>query len=165
MSAIATTYFERYAIDHIALQIQAGVVESADQVCNLSLEFIAGYSVQFKLQGEQAKLGEHISGINKGGVIIPGKTGTASDLEEKLTLFFQSIESRLDRIEHEEKVQSITFLGSTFILNNKSRFDVVDDADGHLTIEMHRGDTRQSAMLLASSLLDGLYDGSIVLQP
>jgi hypothetical protein len=27
---------------------------------------------------------------------------------------------------------------------------------------MHRGEERQSAMLLASSLLDGLYDGSIV---
>jgi hypothetical protein len=27
---------------------------------------------------------------------------------------------------------------------------------------MHKGEKRQQAMLLASSLLDGLYDGSIV---
>ena len=78
--------------------------------------------------------------------------------------FFKGIESRLDRIQHEEKVQSITFLGNTFVLNNKTVFDVVEDDDGRLAIEMHRGDERQPAMLLASSLLDGLYDRSIVLK-
>jgi hypothetical protein len=78
--------------------------------------------------------------------------------------FFKSIDGRLQRIRHEEDVQNIEYLGNTFVLGGKTVFDVVADEEGRLTIEMHKGDKRQQAMLLASSLLDGLYDGSIVLQ-
>jgi len=53
---------------------------------------------------------------------------------------------------------------NTFVLNNKTVFDVVGDEDGRLSIEMHRGGKRQPAVLLASALLDGLYDGSIKLR-
>ena len=164
MSAIAKAYFQRYVISHIELQLQPGVVDSADLVCNLILKFEPGYQVQFKLLGEQALLGERVTGLSPDGVVATHDGGSAADLEDALVVFFKNIESRLDRIEHEERVQSITFLGNTFVLNNKTVFDVVEDVDGRLAIEMHKGDKRQSAMLLASSLLDGLYDGSIVLQ-
>jgi hypothetical protein len=164
VSPIAKEYFERYAIKHIALEMEPGVVDSADRVCNLSIVFAPGYQVQFKLLGEQAQLGERITGFSPGGVVDSSNAAPAADLEEQFTAFFQGLESRLDRIQHEEKVQSITFLGNTFVLNNKTVFDVVADDDGRLTIEMHKGEERQSAMLLASSLLDGLYDGSIVLK-
>ena len=164
MSPIAKAYFERYAISHIALQMQPGVVDSAERVCNLVLKFEPGYQVQFKLQGEQALLGEQVTDLLPDGVVTTDDKNVSSGLEDELSAFFKHIESRLDRIEHEERVQSITFLGNTFILNNKTVFDVIEDEDGRLTIEMHRGDERQPAMLLASSLLDGLYDGSIVLK-
>ena len=162
MSAVAKSYFQRYAIGHIGLQMQSGVVDSADPVCNLVLKFEAGYQVQFKLLGDQALLGEQISEISPGGVVNTASGSTSEGLEDALSAFFSHIESRLDRIEHEERVQSIIFLGNTFVLNNKTVFDVTEDVDGRLTIEMHKGDKRQSAMLLASSLLDGLYDGSII---
>jgi hypothetical protein len=164
MSAIARVYFQRYAISHIELQMQPGVVDSAGQVCNLSLKFEPGYQVQFKLSGEQARLGKRVSSICPDGVVTTLDNCSSDELEDTLTIFFKHIESRLDRIEHEEKVQSITFLGNTFVLNNKTVFDVVEDDGGRLIIEMHRGDNRQSAKLLASSLLDGLYDGSIVVK-
>jgi hypothetical protein len=164
MSPIAKEYFERYAISHIGLEMEPGVVDSADRVCNLTIVFSPGYQVQFKLLGEQALLGERVTGFSPGGVVDSSNATSAADLEEQFTAFFKGIESRLDRIQHEEKVQSITFLGNTFVLNNKTVFDVVEDDDGRLAIEMHRGDERQPAMLLASSLLDGLYDGSIVLK-
>lgn len=144
--------------------MQPGVVESADLVCNLVLKFEAGYQVQFKLQGDLATLGKQVSAISIDGEITEANGGSSAGLEEKLEGFFKSIESRLDRIEHEERVQGITFLGNTFVLDNKTVFDVVDDDDGRLSIEMHRGSERKSAMLLASSLLDGLYDGSIILK-
>ena len=163
MSPIAKVYFERYAISHITLEMEPGVVDSAGRVCNLSIKFVPGYRVQFKLLGDQALLGEQVTGFSPAGKVETGKATTA-DLEEQFTAFFKGIESRLDRIQHEEQVQSITFLGNTFVLNNKTVFDVVEDDDGRLAIEMHRGDERQPAMLLASSLLDGLYDGSIVLK-
>jgi len=162
MSDIARDYFQRYAIKHIELQMQPGVVDSADPVCNLSLEFEPGYQVQFKLSGEQARLGKRVSSISPDGVVTTLDNCSPDDLEDALTGFFKHIESRLDRIEHEEKVQSITFLGNTFVLNNKTVFNVVEDDGGRLIINMHRGDNRQPAKLLASSLLDGLYDGSIV---
>ena len=165
MSATAKAYFQRYVISHIELQMQPGVVDSADLVCNLVLKFEPGYQVEFKLLGEQASLGDRVANISPDGVVTTVSGSSADDLEDELVAFFKSIESRLDRIEHEERVQGITFLGNTFVLNNKTVFDVVKDVDGRLSIEMHRGDVRQTAMLLASSLLDGLYDGSIVLKP
>jgi hypothetical protein len=164
MSAVAKAWCQRYAINHIGLDMQPGVVDSADSVCNLLLKFEPGYQVEFKLLGEHARLGEKITAISADGSVSAATDSATGNLEEDLSVFFASIESRLDRIEHEEKVQSITFLGNTFVLNNKTVFDVVSDDDGRLTIEMHRGDKRQSAMLLASSLLDGLYDGSIALK-
>lgn len=164
MSPAAQAYFQRYAISHIDLAMQPGVVDSAEQVCNLTIKFVPGYQVQFKLLGEQALLGEKVSGFCPDGQIATTSKASGADLEQQVELFFQGIESRLDRIHHEETVQSITFLGNTFVLNNKTVFDVVADEDGRLAIEMHKGDDRQSAMLLASSLLDGLYDGSIVLK-
>lgn len=164
MSPVSKAWFQRYDIGRIGLEMQAGVVDSADQVCTLSLEFLPGYKVQFKLLGEQALLGERVSGLYPDGGVDTTGAASAVDLEDEFEAFFQGIESRLDRIQHEEKVQSITFLGNTFVLNNKTVFDVVADEDGRLTIEMHKGKQRQSAMLFASSLLDGLYDGSIVLK-
>jgi hypothetical protein len=163
MSAVSKDYFERYSLSHIALEMQPGVVESAELVCNLLLTFEPGYKVQFKLLGEEAKLGEKIRDLSRAGVVTTVRGYSSADMEDELAVFFSTIESRLDRIEHEERVQSITFLGNTFVLNNKMVFEVVEDIDGRLTIEMHKGEKRQAAMLLASSLLDGLYDGSIVL--
>lgn len=164
MSAITQSYCERYEISFIELEMQSGVVDSADLVCNLLLKFKPGYQVQFKLLGDEAALGERVSRLSADGVVSTSSGQTQTDMEDDLEAFFKSIESRLDRIAHEERVQGITFLGNTFVLNNKTVFDVVQDSDGRLTIEMHKGSERQSAMLLASSLLDGLYDGSITLK-
>jgi hypothetical protein len=164
MSPVSKAWFQRYDIGSIGLEMQAGVVDSADQVCTLSLEFLPGYKVQFKLLGEQALLGERVSELLPDGKVVTTDGATSAELEAPLEDFFRGIESRLDRIQHEEKVQGITFLGNTFVLNNKTVFDVVADDDGRLSIEMHQGQGRKPAMLLASSLLDGLYDGSIVLR-
>ena len=164
MSQLSRAWFERYSIEHIGLQMQPGVVDSAERVCNLTIKFSPGYKVQFKLTGEQARIGERVSGLYPDGRADTTDSASAVELEEQLERFFHGIESRLDRIRHEEEVQGITFLGNTFVLNNKTVFDVVEDDGGRLTIEMHKGEHRQSAMLLASSLLDGLYDGSIVLK-
>jgi len=137
------------------------VVATAEQICHLNLEFEAGYGVQFKLQGQEARLGSKLSRLEGDGTVIA--VGSAA-LEKELEEFFKSIEGRLRRIRHEQEVQKIEYLGNTFSLNGKTVFDVIADEDGKLTIEMHKGDERKKAMLLASSLLDGLYDGSVILE-
>jgi len=163
MSPVTKSYCQRFAISHIGLHLEPGVVASADQVCNLDIRFRQDCRVQFKLQGRQALLGERVRSLNADGTVVCAVGTDAVALEDELTALFQSIEGRLARIQHEEEVQSITFLGNTFVLNQRTVFDVVEDTDGRLGIEMHKGEERQSAMLLASSLLDGLYDGSIAL--
>lgn len=162
-SPVTRDYCQRYEIEHITLGLQSGVVASADKVCHLNLHFVAGYKVQFKLQGEQASLGERLLSLRGDGSLECAAGVDASSLEDELQVFFKSIEGRLIRIRHEEDVQNIEYLGNTFSLNGKTVFDVVADDDGRLAIEMHKGDVKQPAMLLASSLLDGLYDGSIKL--
>ncbi len=137
------------------------MVATAEQICHLNLEFEAGYGVQFKLQGQEARLGSKLSRLEGDGTVIA--VGSAA-LEKELEEFFKSIEGRLRRIRHEQEVQKIEYLGNTFSLNGKTVFDVIADEDGKLTIEMHKGDERKKAMLLASSLLDGLYDGSVILE-
>jgi hypothetical protein len=161
MSAVTRDYCQRYAIKQISLELQSGVVDTADRVCHLELQFEVGYKVQFKLQGEQALLGDKLSLLRADGTVTCLAGADATGLESELESFFKSIAGRLQRILHEEDVQNIEYLGNTFELNGKTVFDVVADDDGRLTISMHRGAERQEAMLLASSLLDGLYDGSI----
>jgi len=161
VSPVTWEYCQRYGVRSIALEIQSGVVATAEQICHLNLEFEAGYGVQFKLQGQEARLGSKLSRLEGDGTVIA--VGSAA-LEKELEEFFKSIEGRLRRIRHEQEVQKIEYLGNTFSLNGKTVFDVIADEDGKLTIEMHKGDERKKAMLLASSLLDGLYDGSVILE-
>jgi len=161
VSPVTREYCQRYGVRSIAFEIQSGVVATAEQICHLNLEFEAGYGVQFKLQGQEARLGSKLSRLEGDGTVIA--VGSAA-LEKELEEFFKSIEGRLRRIRHEQEVQKIEYLGNTFSLNGKTVFDVIADEDGKLTIEMHKGDERKKAMLLASSLLDGLYDGSVILE-
>ena len=71
--------------------MQSGVVDSADLVCTLELKFEPGYQVQFKLLGEQALLGERVSGLSPDGVVTTLDGGSSADLEGKLEAFFKNI--------------------------------------------------------------------------
>jgi len=164
VSPVTREYCQRYGVRSIALEIQSGVVATAEQICHLNLEFEAGYGVQFKLQGQEARLGSKLSRLEGDGTVIAQASVGSAALEKELEEFFKSIGGRLRRIRHEEDVQKIEYLGNTFSLNGKTVFDVIANEDGKLTIEMHKGDERKKAMLLASSLLDGLYDGSVILE-
>lgn len=162
-SDIARDYFERYGLKSIRLTEVSGVVEAAEAVCDIVIDFNAGYRVHFKLPTVHTPASDGVSTLTAGGQVALHE-GSKGVNEERMAQFFSDIRTRLDKVLHEESVQNITYLGNTFILNNKTVFDVVADEDGRLTIEMHRGDERRPAMLLASALLDGLYDGSIKLQ-
>jgi hypothetical protein len=153
----------RYGVRSVTLSQATGVVDDAEAVCNITLDFDDDYRVQFKLPAHATPFSEGVVAMSAGGEVTL-EEGRDTVSEETLSSFFRDIESRLDKIQHEQDVQNITYLGNTFVLNNKTVFDVIADDEGRLTIDMHRGDTRQQAMLLASSLLDGLYDGSIVLK-
>jgi hypothetical protein len=160
ISPLTKGYCQRYDVVRISLVEMPGVVEGAESVCHMDIDFADDYRVQFKLPLADTPAADGVIALEGDGGIQVAPDRPGSD-EETLGRFFAAIESRLAKIQHEQSVQNITYLGNTFVLNNKTVFDVMDDDDGRLTIEMHRGDERQQAMLLASSLLDGLYDGSI----
>ena len=162
-SAVTREYCSRYGVRQICLTPVKGVVDNADPVSNVDIDFDGDYHVQFKLPFTEALAHEGVARLDSDGTLAYSESSGGAD-ETLLKAFFVRIESRLAKIQHEESVQGITFLGNTFVLNNKTIFDVVEDDEGRLTIDMHRGHERQSAMLMASSLLDGLYDGSIVLK-
>ena len=164
-SAVSESYCRRYDIASIGFRREAGVTAAAEPVCHLDVRFGEGYSVQFKLQGRAAGIGETVRRLLGDGSIECARAVDPAALEAELAALFREIDGRLQRIRHEQEVQRIRYLGNTFVLNGKTVFDVVEDVDGRLTIAMHRDGGRQQAMLQASALLDGLYDGSIVMRP
>jgi hypothetical protein len=153
-------YCQRYGLQSIRLAEVPGVVADADSMCDVIVDFHDGYRVRFKLPAADTPAAAGVVELASGGEVQVEYGHPAPD-EDQLAAFFQRIATRLEKIQHEQSVQNITYLGNTFVLNNKTVFDVVGDEDGRLSIEMHRAGERRPAMLLASALLDGLYDGSI----
>jgi hypothetical protein len=161
VSELTREYCQRFGLLSIRLSQAPGVADGAAAVCDIAVDFLDGYRVQFKLPAADTPAAEGVVELEADGRVRVGNGLPAPD-EAVLRRFFRRIESRLEKVRHEQSVQNVAYLGNTFILNNKTVFDVVADEDGKLTIEMHRGGERRTAMLLASALLDGLYDGSIV---
>ena len=155
-------YCRRYGVQSIRLTEVPGVVEMAASVCDIVVDFEDDYRVSFKLPTVDTPAALGVVGLGADGEVYV-ENAQPEPAEELLADFFKRIETRLEKIRHEQSVQNITYLGNTFVLNNKTLFDVVGDEDGRLAIEMHRGEERRPAVLLASALLDGLYDGSIKL--
>ena len=161
-SALVRDYCQRHGVQCMRLARAPGVVDGAGAVCDVVVDFTDGYRVQFKLPMAETPAQEGVVELGASGQ-VQVENGMPGTDESALELFLKRLENRLEKIRHEQSVQNITYLGNTFVLNNKTVFDVVGDEDGRLSIEMHRGGERQPAMLLASALLDGLYDGSIKL--
>ena len=164
--ALAADFCSRHGIHKIELTPMEGVTVS-HRVCNLEFEFAGGeqhsaYRANFKLQDEAAAIGDLVASIREdGSVQLAGDPVETPVLGPTLESFFRNIERRIGKLRQEQSVQSITFLDNSFLLHGTTTFTVVSDDEGRLGIEIHKGDKRQSANLLASSLLDGLYDGSI----
>ncbi len=160
ISPTVRDYCQRFGLQSVRLAEVAGVSEGAASVCDIVVDFADGYRVRFKLPTAETPAASGVVELGPAGEVHV-EHGHAVPDEEQLRGFFRRIETRLEKIQHEQSVQTITYLGNTFILNDKTVFDVVGDEDGRLAIEMHRRGERKPAVLLASALLDGLYDGSI----
>jgi len=161
-------FCRRHGIERITMTLMDGVT-AAHRVCNLEFTFLAGerhgsYKVNFKLQGEDARIGETVAAIELNGTVVSAEeAGNGSPGAEVVDAFLRRIERRIGKIKQEQSVQSVTFLGNRFLLNGTTTFSVVSDDEGLLGIEIDRGEVRQPAQMMASNLLDGLYEGSIQL--
>lgn len=127
------------------------------------------YRVSFKLQEEGADTHQFLSGIKATPSLAveltdQGRELEAEEQERRLKQFLSLIKTRVEKAKQEQEVQSIKFVGNTFILNKSTTFKVLaDDGEGKLDIEILSGEGLQEAMLSAHGLLDGLYTGFIEL--
>ena len=167
MQAVIQEFCSRYAISSIWLTDGLGV-NDRDRIRNVDIRFIGKLddasgetSVKFKLKGREADLCSSITTIFADGRI--DAAGLVQDQELEVARFFSAINTRVAKIHHEQSIQSIKFLGSTFSINQKIRFTVTADDGGKLTIILDHEDGPQTVVMSSSGLLDGLYDGSIQL--
>lgn len=125
------------------------------------------YCISFKLQDQGADLHRYIRSIEADALVGFTDQGDELQPEEKNRLvqhFIGLIKGRVEKAKQEQDVQSIRFVGNTFILNKSTTFKVLsDDGDGRLNIEIISGEGLQEALLSAHGLLDGLYTGFIEL--
>lgn len=128
----------------------------------------SNYRVAFKLQEAGADSYQFFSRITAQPLAIAftdqGQQLEPQERERRIQEFLALIKTRAEKARQEQEVQSIKFVGNTFILNRSTTFKVLaDDGEGRLDIEILSGEGLQEAMLSAHGLLDGLYTGFIEL--
>ena len=91
-----------------------------------------------------------------------GQSLSAEQLQQRMDQLIAAISSRVAKIHKEQSILHIQPVGKTFLLMDKTRFDVLtDDGEGQLSIRIYREGEVSEAGLAANDLLDGLYSGII----
>ncbi len=129
------------------------------------------YKVSFKLGDDCAEICQYCISVSNQPTLAIELSQQAqkcdeSQLRSLFDQFIMLIRPRLKEAQKEHKIQSIEFIGNTFILNNHTRFTVLtDDSEGRLTIKIigSINDEQQPLILSSHGLLDGLYLGTIKL--
>ncbi len=127
------------------------------------------YKVSFKLGDDCAEICQYLLSVSNQPsftieLSLHANECDESQLKSLFDHFMKLIKPRLIEAQKEQEIQSIEFIGNTFILNNHTTFTVLtDDGEGRLTIEIigSKKDEQQPLNLSSHGLLDGLYLGSI----
>ena len=95
-----------------------------------------------------------------------GQALSAEQLQQQVDQLIAAISTRVAKIHKEQSILHIQPVGKSFLLMDKTRFDVLaDDGEGQLSIRIYRdggiNDRGNEAGLAANDLLDGLYSGII----
>ncbi len=172
---LAADYFSRNELRSLTIKRGLGITKNTE-ISDIDIMFIKDkedekldYSVKFKLQTECADIFHFVRTINTRPTFSIELTKEAEKMQielvnEKLLSLIEIIRDRVKSAQKEQKVQNISYVGNTFILNNSTKFKVLsDDGEGRLNIEILTRDMPMDALLTASGLLDGLYLGSIKL--
>lgn len=172
----ARQLFKQHTIKRLDIGVTTGidktkVVSDIKVLC--TSEAGVDYTVFFKLQEQCADICRYLQSTvfdpsaDDGGILFElteaAQQLDADELEQHLNRFFNFIDPRVKEAKKEQEIQSIEFVGNTFILNNRTVFKVLsDDGEGHLTIDILKGNQAiQDLKLSSHGLLDGLYVGAI----
>ena len=172
---LAADFLQRFEIRSITIAKGVGITKSAE-ISDISIFLIKqqddknlDYCVEFKLQNEGADICQYLVAVTTIPEFSITLTQQCQDMckdivNDKICGFVDIIRERVKSTLKEQKVQDITFVGNTFILNNSTKFKVLsDEGEGRLNIEVLTKDLPLDAKLTASGLLDSLYLGSIKL--
>jgi hypothetical protein len=173
--SVVSDYLLGNEIRSISIKKGVGITKNSE-ISDVDIIFITDkndqsqdYSIKFKLQTECSDICRYIKSIvtTPNFAIEPAEYREKIQIEQfnmKILSLIEIIRERVKSAQKEQKVQNISYVGNTFVLNNSIKFKVLsDDGDGRLNIKVLTKDLPMDALLTASGLLDGLYIGSIKL--
>ena len=179
-------FFEQYRLD--SLRITPDTDIGGKPVSLVDIHFIPAegsgsdqYQVAFKLLDQAGKDGAGDDGAADSHLFLraigpppecrlelttAGQSLGGEQLQERIDRLISALSTRVAKIHKEQSILHIQPVGKTFLLMDKTRFDVLaDDGEGQLSIRIYRdggkNDLGNEAGLAANDLLDGLYSGII----
>lgn len=171
-AALLRDFFQRNEVRSIRIS-QAADIRDAE-ISQVDVSFGQGsgnasqsYEAAFKVLGQACDAHRYLRGIGPPPDFRLHLTGSGEELgrEEigaRIRRFIHAISSRVEKVHKEQSILGIRPLGKTFLLYNKTRFEVLaDNGEGQLAIKIIRKDGSDEASLSANDLLDGLYSGAI----
>jgi len=165
-------FFDAYDVKAIRVSRAADIRDA--EVSQVDIRFgqisggsSSGYSVTFKLLDRASDSHRYLHGIGEPpGLELDlarrgGELG-GEEMDARVRALIDAIERRVAKVHKEQSILGTQPLGKTFMLYNKTRFEVVaDNGEGQLRIKIVRKDGSDEASLSANDLLDGLYSGAI----
>ena len=171
-AALLLDFFQRNDVRSIRVS-QAADIRDAE-ISQVDISFgqdsgnaSQGYEVAFKVLGQACDSHRYLRGIGPPpdftlDLTDSGKELGRDELCGRIRGFIRAISSRVEKVHKEQSILGTRPLGKTFLLYNKTRFEVLaDNGEGQLVIKIIRKDGSDEANLSANDLLDGLYSGAI----
>lgn len=171
-SALLREFFTAYAVQSIGISQAADIRDM--EVSQVDIRFGPGagktaqnYAVTFKVLDQATDTHRYLLGIGsppdfKLALTVPGSELGQDELRGRIKAFIEAIRPRVAKVHKEQSILGTQPQGKTFVLYNKTRFEVLaDNGEGQLTIRIIRQDDSDEARLSANDLLDGLYSGAI----
>ncbi len=171
-SALLRDFFTAYAVQSIRISQAADIRDAEVSQVDIRFGQNAGqaaqnYAVTFKVLDQASDTHRYLLGIGsppdfKLGLTGPGCELGQEEIRGRIRAFIDAITPRVAKVHKEQSILGTQPLGKTFVLYNKTRFEVLaDNGEGQLTIRIVRPDGTDEAILSANDLLDGLYSGAI----
>lgn len=170
--ALLRELFTAYAVQSIGISQAADIRD--EEVSQVEIRFrqhagtsALNYSVTFKLLDQACDSHRYLLGIGSAPDFKLDLTAAGCELGQdemrgRIRAFIEAIRPRVAKVHKEQSILGTQPLGKTFVLYNKTRFEVLaDNGEGQLTIRIVRQDGSDEAILSANDLLDGLYSGAI----
>lgn len=171
-TALLREFFAAYEVRSLRISQAADIRD--EEVSQVDIRFGPGagkasqnYAVTFKVLDQATDTHRYLLGIGsppdfKLELTGPGCELGQDEMRGRIRAFIEAIRPRVAKVHKEQSILGTQPLGKTFVLYNKTRFEVLaDNGEGQLTIRIVRQDGSDEAILSANDLLDGLYSGAI----